>query len=200
MYGIYEGGEVIAQFVAPLTVKSNRPIFMADTLSLHRKVSRRTAQRWEIETNLMPLTTTANDLFVNFVVNGYSEPMYIVMPQNYGVIKRRTSTAATTASGAEGASVVTLAGHNGLIPKGTFIKFDNHDKIYMTTADIVAIDNQLSIYPELRKPVAGGTVMKYRDDVIMKGLYDTDVVTGMVFTDGILMDNGTIKIVEKLEL
>lgn len=201
MYGIYDPdtGETLAQFVAPMTVKSNHPIFMADTLSLHRKVSRRTAQRWEIETNLMPLTLTANDLFVNFVTSGNSEPMFIVMPQNIGVIKRRTCTAAITATGSLGASSVTIAGHSGLVPKGTFLKFANHDKIYMATNNMEA-ETTLNIYPELRMAVPGGTAVSYLDDVIMKGLYDTDVVTGMVFTDGILMDNGTIKIIEKLQV
>jgi hypothetical protein len=200
MYGIYDLTDgLLAAFVAPLTVKSNQPIFSADTLSLHRKVSRRTAQRWEIETNLMPLTLTANDLFVNFVVNGHSEPMYVLIPQNMGVIKRRTSTAIVSATGAVGASVVGISGHNGLVPKGTFIKFANHDKVYMTTTDAVALDSTVGIYPTLRTTLTGGQTMSYLDDVIMKGLYDIDVISGMVFTDGILMDNGTIKIIEKLQ-
>jgi hypothetical protein len=196
MYGIWNGTEVIARFVAPLTVKSNHPIFMADTLSLHRKVSRRSAQRWEIETNLEPLTGTANDLMVNFVTSGYSEAMEIVMPQNMGVIKRRTSTSTCTASGAEGASSVSVSGHNGLIPKGTFIRFNNHLKVYMTTTDVDVGDGTMGIYPPLLQSVSNS--FYYRDSVIMTGYYDIDTVIGMVFTDGILMDNGTIKIIEKL--
>jgi hypothetical protein len=199
MYGIWDGTQVIAQFVAPMTVKSNRPVFMADTLSLHRRVSRRSAHRWEIETNLMPLTLTANELFVNFVVNGHSEPMQILMPQNMGVIKRRSSTAACTATGALGASSVAVAGLNGLIPMGTFIRFANHNKVYMTTTDLnTGGSGILNIYPELRVAVST-TTMNYLDDVIMEGLYDIDTISGMVFTDGILMDNGTIKIVENLQ-
>jgi hypothetical protein len=199
MYGIWDGSKVLAVFVAPLTVRSNRPVFMADTLSLHRHVSRRSAQRWEIETNLMPLTTTAEELFVNFVVNGHSEPMQIVMPQNIGVIRRRTSTAAITATGALGANTVDLLGANGLIPMGTFIKFANHDKIYMTKTDSDTLVTTAGIYPDLRVVVPAGTAVQYLDDVIMQGLYDTDTITGMVFTDGVLMDNGTIKIVENLQ-
>jgi hypothetical protein len=199
MYGIWDGTKVLAQFVAPLTVRSNRPVFMADTLSLHRHVSRRSAQRWEIETNLMPLTTTAEELFVNFVLSGHSQTMEVVMPQNIGVIRRRTSTAAITASGALGANTVGLSGANGLIPMGTFVKFANHDKVYITTSDSDTITVTAGIYPDLRVAVPAGTAMQYLDDVIMKGLYDTDTITGMVFTDGVLMDNGTVRIVERLQ-
>jgi hypothetical protein len=125
--------------------------------------------------------------------------MEVVMPQNIGVIRRRTSTAAITASGALGANTVGLSGANGLIPMGTFVKFANHDKVYITTSDSDTITVTAGIYPDLRVAVPAGTAMQYLDDVIMKGLYDTDTITGMVFTDGVLMDNGTVRIVERLQ-
>ena len=40
--------------------------------------------------------------------------------------------------------------------------------------------------------------MTYADNVQMQCLYDTDVVSGMVYSDGILMDTGQIRLVEKL--
>jgi hypothetical protein len=54
----------------------------------------------------------------------------------------------------------------------------------------------LHIYPQLRKNVAQTTVIKYQDDVIINLKYDTDTVIGMVYEDGMLMDNGTIKLIE----
>jgi hypothetical protein len=36
------------------------------------------------------------------------------------------------------------------------------------------------------------------DDVQLSCLYDTDVVSGMVYSDGIQMDVGTVRLVEKL--
>ena len=63
IYGILKEGtqDVIAQFAAPMSMRSNRPIFSSDTLSLKRDISERPAQRWELETNLVPLSYTAED-------------------------------------------------------------------------------------------------------------------------------------------
>lgn len=194
-YGIYEGSELLALFTAPMTVKSNHPIFMSDTLSLKRDVTRRNAQRWEIETGVEPLTMKANDLFVNFVTKGYGNTVTIKLPQNIGVIKTRTSVSTPTGVGSKGASSVTVSNNSGLIPKGTFIQFSNHTKVYMTTTNLTN-NGSLGIYPFLSADV--NTTFKHRDDVFMPCLYDTDVVSGMVFTDGILMDNGTIRLIERL--
>jgi hypothetical protein len=196
MYGIYVGGAVIAKFVTPMTVRSNRPVFASDTLSLSRQVSRSAAQRWEIETKLEPLSFNAQDLFVNLVTQGYSEAVTIITPQNYGAVQARTSTSAPLGTGSAGATIISVSGNTGLIPKGTFIKFTGQDKVYMTTADRDG-NGTVGIYPALLATVTG-TVFQHRDDVLMTCLYDLDTISGMVYTDGILMDVGTVKMVEWL--
>lgn len=196
MYGIYENGKVIARFTAPMTVRSNQPVFVSDTLSLKRFISRRSAQRWEIETGLEPLTSSAGDLFVNLVTKGYSETVTVLMPQNYGVKHNRTLSSTTvTATGTAGASSVTVAANTGFIPKGTFVKFNSHSKIYMTTSDR-STNGTVSIYPPLVANASG--TMYCGDDVQLSCLYDTDVVSGMIYSDGIQMDVGTVRLVEKL--
>lgn len=196
-YGIFENGAVIAQFVVPMTMKSNSPIFTSDTLSLKRKVGRRTAQRWEIESKLEPLTTGANDLFAHLVVNGHSETMQCIVPQNIGVIKARTSTSTPTATGAVGTNILAVTGNGGVIPRGTFIRFANHSKIYMLTAPLVGSGN-MQIFPTLRVAV-NAVSFNHRDNVIMNCLYDTDTISGMVFdNDGLLMDVGTVKLIERV--
>ena len=194
-YGIYDNGEVIAQFVTPMTMRTNQPILSSDTLSLKRHTVRRKAQRWELETQLEPFSTGAQDLFVNMVTKGYSDLVQIIVPQNYGVIKARTSKSVPTAVGAVGVTAITVTGNVGLIPKGTFIRFHSHSKIYMLTSDLVG-EGQMNIYPTLRTAVNG--TFTHRDDVIMNCLYDTDTVIGMVYEDGILMNPGTVKLIEKL--
>jgi hypothetical protein len=196
MYGIYENGEVIARFTTPLTIKSNQPVFVSDTLSLKRFISRRSAQRWEIDAGLEPLTTDAQDLMVNLVTKGYSETVTVIVPQNYGVVKARTASGTPVVSGVAGQSqVVISSGLSGLLPKGTFVKFSNHSKVYMTTANLTG-NGVLTLFPPLVSNVAGG--MTYEDNVQMGCLYDTDVISGMVYSDGILMDTGQIRLLEKL--
>jgi len=195
-YGIYENGAVIAQFVVPMTLRSNQPVFASDTLSLKRQTGRRTAQRWELETRLEPLAVGAEKLMVNLIANGVSETVNIIVPQNRGVVKRRTSNSTPTATAAVGATQIPVLNNVGLIPMGTFIRFANHSKIYMLKADLTGTGT-MSIYPTLRTAVAGVS-FAHRDDVIMPCLYDTDTVIGMTYEDGILMDAGTVKLIERL--
>ncbi len=194
-YGISENGVLIARFAAPLQVRSNQPIFSSDTLSLKRSITRRAAQRWEIESNLEPLVGGANDLFVNLVANGYTETVSVRMPQNYGVVLRRTSSVNPVAVGLKGSTSVAVTGNAGLIPKGTFVRFAGHSKVYMTTADLNN-GGTMPIYPSLRANV--NEAFNHRDDVLMPCLWDTDTISGMVFTDGIVMDVGKVKLIERL--
>jgi hypothetical protein len=197
LYGIYENGKVIAGFAAPLTVRSNQPVSVSDTLSLKRQISKRAAQRWEITTSLEPLSYDANTLFVNLVTKGFSETINLIMPQNYGAKLKRTATVAITATGTANSTQMPTSGLvTGIVPAGTFIKFANHSKIYMLTSDLTS-SNILNIFPALMVGVTSQS-FTYKDDVIMSALYDTNVARGMVFSDGILMDMGSITLIEKL--
>lgn len=202
-YGIYENEKVIVKFAAPLTVKSNQPISVSDTLSLKRQITKRAAQRWEITTNVEPLSYGSQDFFVNLVTKGFSNsaPVTIVMPQNYGAIKARTATEALFAYGTQYSSQVIVSGFtSGLLPKGTFINFGSGTKVYLTTSDLTA-NGALNVFPNLIASIgsAGSPVaLAYKNDVYMDCYYDTETVTGMVYSDGILMDPGTITLVEKL--
>lgn len=196
MYGIYDGAQVIAKFAAPLSVVSNVPVAITQSASLKIHAQRYSTQRWEISANLEPLSFGAEYLMALLVTKGHFSPVDVVMPQNYGVIKRRTSVATVTATGSIGDSNVVIAGNAGLIPLGTFVKFSNHNKIYMTTGDRDG-NGAMGIFPTLRTAVSA-TSTKHRDDVIAKFMMDTDTVIGMTYTDGILMDLGTIKLLEDL--
>jgi hypothetical protein len=200
MYGIVENGEVVAKFAAPLTVRSNKPFYASDALSLKRTVSTRAAQRWEISTGLVPLSDGAQRLFVLMVTQGVSKNVMVKVPQNYGVIKARTlsSTApVTTGSAAASNSSVAVINHNGFIPRGTFVKFANHGKLYMTTSDLNG-NGTMNIYPELRVTVPTATAFSHGDDVHVNFLFDTDTVSGMRYSDGILMDPDTVNLVEAI--
>lgn len=196
MYGIQVDGIVCAQFVAPLTVKSVQPVFSSDTMSLKRRISKRAVQRWEIQANLMPLSFGGHTLMVDLVTKGKDTEVTAVMPQNYGVIKARTNSATPSATGTAGATSITVIGVSGIIPRGTFIRFANHSKVYMTTNDRSG-NGIINIFPELRATLTG-QLMHCNDDVILSCYYDLEQVSGMVYTDGILMDLGQITLVEKL--
>jgi hypothetical protein len=201
MYGIYEDGKVIAQFATPLQVVSNVPVFVSDTLSLKRFVSKRPAQRWEIESSVEPFSSNAQNLMVSLITKGSFEAVSVVMPQNYGAVFSRVAVGAgtTLVSGTAGSTQLNLTatGFSRLvIPKGTFIRFQNHAKIYMTTTDVNG-SGSINIFPELRVNLSN-VGMNWQDNVIGSFFYDTDVIKGMQYSDGILMSIGTLRLVENL--
>lgn len=197
MYGIYDGSSVIARFTAPITVKTNQPTSVSDTLSLKRQAVRRAAQRWEITSGLEPLSYSGQALFVMLVTKGVSETLQALMPQHFGAKAARTSTStiAVATAAAAGATQVTIKNNTGLIPKGTFIRFGNHSKVYMTTNDVTN-NGTFSLYPPLRTAVAVDATIAFKDDVYLNCRFDQETVSGMVFSDGILMDVGTITLLE----
>jgi hypothetical protein len=197
MYGIYDAGRVIGTFMAPMTVRSNRPVFVSDTLSLKRRVRERPAQRWELETALVPVSHDGQDLLVTLVTKGVSKTQQVLFPQNVGVIRARMlSSTVHFATGTIRSTQVSVSSHNGYIPKGTFLRFSNHSKIYMATSNLTN-NGTLNIFPELRVAV-GGHEMYSGDNVLGQFYFDTDNVQGMVYTDGILMEMGTVRMVEAI--
>jgi len=202
-YGIWNGSKIIARFCAPMKVVSNVPVFLADSMTLKRSVVKRTTQRWEIETALEPLVTGAEDLFLDIATKGHHTSSLVTVPQLISVRARCTAKTANDyvikAVGTLNSSTITLSLNvtNGLLPKGTFFKFAGIDKVYVTTADRTG-NGTVSIFPPLREAVSQALQIFYREDVVMPVYYDTDTMTGMAFTDGILMDLGVVKLVEKL--
>jgi hypothetical protein len=195
MYGVYENGQVIGVFTAPLTVKSNQPVFVSDSLSLKRSRQKRTGQRWEITTGIRPENQDANDLFALFVEKGYTNPIDILMPQNTGSRHKRVRGTPPVATGSlDGDTIVVST--TSKIPRGTYIRFGNHSKIYLTLSEKSAA-GVVKIYPTLQQAVVNQS-MKWEDDVIMPAYIDLDTTVGMSYSDGILMDLGTVKFVEAL--
>lgn len=196
MYGILKDNKIIARFVAPISLVSNIPCFVKDSLSLKRDIGARSAQRWELTTNLEPLTENANKLFSLLVNNGPTKPFQVVIPQNVGVIRSRNTTINDTlASGVYNSDTITVV-TSGSIPEGTLVKFNNHDKLYMTTTDRSG-NGTVKIFPRLRESISSA-IMYWQDDVVLNMFADTDMIRGMSFSDGVLMDNGAIKFIEAL--
>jgi hypothetical protein len=173
---------------------------MSESLSLKRDTSIRPVQRWEFETKLVPQSFTAADLFVHITLHGNHTSFDVAMPQVYGskiVANRSPGTGSVSVNGVLGDRTVTLTSITGVIPKGLFIKFANHSKIYMVEE---ARDGNgvLKIFPGLVANVPQNTLINAGDIVKGSFLYDLETVIGMSFIDGVLMDNGTIKLVEAL--
>jgi len=187
--------------VAPFQITSNEPVFSSDSVSLKTRRVSQNAQRWELEFGIVMQDASS---FLPDMLLGWSDTVTMTMPQlnvRGTTISSGTSTSAVTVSGAHSAgdSTITLTGANGTIAKGRFIKFANHDKIYLVTSEYSG-SGDINIYPSLRSAVPDTTVLAYRDsdNIILTAYRDVTNVTGITFADGVLSDAGTINLIEAL--
>lgn len=187
--------------VAPFKITSNEPMFSADSVSLkHRRISTG-AQRWELEFGVV--MQDASSTFAD-MVSTFDDAITMTMPQlnvRGEIISSGTSTASILVSAQANAnsSTVALSGANGTIAKGRFIKFNNHDKIYIVTSEYSGTGS-LSIYPSLRANVPALSSLQYRDSdpIILTAFRDITNINGITYTDGILSEAGNINLIEAL--
>ncbi len=200
MAGIITPNGVI-QFAAPMSINSNQPVFVADSVNLKRYTASMGVQRWEIETNVEPSSTSA-DYLIHSVSNGYSEVFNVEMPQPY----RGTSiypTGTLPAFASAGTYFVRVSSI-GNLNRGDFISFTNYNKVYLITAISSYGGNPsypgvytLTVFPRIMSEISNGT-LNYGNNVIFKARYDTDSMIGIKYIDGILSDPGTVKLVEAI--
>jgi hypothetical protein len=199
MAGIIENGVVKVRFVTPMSVVSNQPVFVADSLSLKRQVISQGVQRWEIETNLEPSNNSA-DFLLHSVSNGYEKVFDIQVPQVY---KRYGNTdsaeiVSVSSNAAVGDDTISVVS-NGTLSKGEFIRFTNHDKLYLLMSDLTTGGNSnVKIFPKLRSSVPLNTVVVIGKSVVMKARYGLNTVLGISYIDGVLSDPGTVTFIEAL--
>lgn len=196
----YEGLPI----AAPLTFESNEPIFESDTVSLRPQRVSQGAQRWELEFALSTVGSEA-DLMLGSILS-VTTSKTMVMPQMLFVDRTITTTVTPTVStaGAVGdSSIAVVSSETGkTLPKGSFIQFANHSKIYITTAAVTvngATPVTLSIYPTLRATTNVGVFIRTPTTATkpqLTYLTAVDNIRGITYEDGVLVSLGTIRILE----
>jgi len=196
----YEGAKILA----PLTITSNEPMFDVDTVSLKKQRATQNAQRWEVSFGVIAEPSTQVDLFISSVDN-LDTVTTMIMPQLTEVDKLNTLTHTSTAvdgSYSAGVNVVGIsaATTTGLLPKGSFIKFSNHGKVYVTTSDTTFTSGSanVNIYPSLRTSITSSDFVRTGSECLFTYLRSIDQQTGITFTDGVLASVGTIDLIEAL--
>lgn len=212
MYGILKSvtntgsdDELSGVFVAPMTVVSNKPAFASDTLSLRHLVSSHNTQRWEIESNLAPSNDGA-EAAINMIENNTSNLIYVRVPQIYRkspvVVGYSISLSADAPAGT---SLLNLTGTASLpaymLPRGEFITFAGDPKVYMildpgTPSGYNSIN--VKITPSLAASRSIYDVVTYGNLVTMECYYDPNTILGIKYTDGILTDPGSVKLLENI--
>ena len=191
-----------ASILAPFKITSNQPIYETDTVSLSKQRASQGAQRWELTFTTATSDATEADMLVG-MITGLATASTMTMPQIPSAVKGNTAGVSLVISAgvAAGLSAVTVVS-DGIIKKGSFIKFSNHDKIYMVTADVAAsvalAPVAVAIYPSLRTAVAITDTFKTGSSAILTYYRDIDSTQGLTFTDGLLSNAGSISLTEAI--
>ncbi len=207
LFGILKGGaventgldsELSVVFSTPLTITSNQPVLAADTLSLRRKTMGQRGQRWEIIANICP-TVGSNAYLLHSVFHGHEKTFQVRMPQ---IPKLPYSNAALTTEAAFTKGETTLSYDRettGDLIAGEFICFSNRKKVYLVMA--VDTENQeFEIFPPLIENMDVGETIYHGDKVTLYAKAETSTGLGMTFIDGLLMDPGTITLIEDVNI
>jgi hypothetical protein len=241
--------EIECVFSTPLSIVSNQPAYVQDSMNLKRKASSQNVQRWEIEANLAPSVGDPKAM-VHALLNGYDSIIYVRMPQLYGLKLTQTAgstvnagsfvvgraytiavagTTSFTAIGAANNTVGTSfvatgvgsgtgsATANNIVVAanvaanlntvnatgvdklviGEFIRFSSDSKVYLVVASGSGGSN-IKIKPPLRNALTSGATITVGNSVTMQARYDSTVSLGISYTDGVMSDPGSVKLVEAL--
>jgi hypothetical protein len=197
----FEGADI----VTPFTIYSNQPSYDVETVSLKIQRASQGYQRWELSFTTVLADDKQVDSFLHQLEN-FDSNNTMVMPQFEKPLSEFTcdsDTPGIAIAGSTGDTSIWISGASadGIIPKGMFFKFSNHDKVYVTTNSIDLAGNlarELEFYPALRSAVSTGATLELDDQCVLTYKQDINNMTGMTFSDGIIANSGTIVLIEAL--
>jgi len=193
--------------VAPVTFRSNQTVWTVDKLdkSIDRTVH--PAQRWELSFGI--ITDTKENLAFNALTTDFGSKNQMIMPSlNYAAAISTAKPSATqikvSAGASAGVSTINIKNSSTLCGAriGTFIKFANHNKIYVLTGNTSIPDSDpshpITFFPALKYAVDADVTVTFYDDVVLNYYYDDSMMQGITYRDGILTGIDRISIIEAI--
>lgn len=145
------------------------------------------AQHWSFKLQSPSMTRAEFMADYSFLVqlDGQVTSFTIIPPEIGSARGTASGTLTNDATVAAGQSACQTDGGSGTLLKGDLIKFSNHDKVYMVTADktISGTNDAISFYPPLVTGITNSTTVTY-DNVPVKVYMDKDEVKFITQTDG----------------
>jgi len=179
-------------------------MYEVDTVALKKQRASQDVQRWELSFGTVGTADTQVDIFLGSVVGVQSTETMIMpqLPQVDAASTVNSTSIALPGSTAAGSTtaVISSSATLGLVPKGSFVKFSNHDKVYVTKTDtdFSGGDPTMSFYPKLRVALTSANLLLVGASVDLTFYRAIDSQKGITFTDGVLSNVGTITVIEAL--
>lgn len=147
-----------------INVTSRSSNVMTETRSGRRQVRSIGAQRWAFTAQYNELKREEFAPVFAFIMtlDGQLNTFTIVPPVISTTSGTATGTALTNGAHSIGDNTIAIDGITGTLKAGDFVKFSNHDKVYMVTADRNAA-GILNIRPGLLASVADNTTITYNN-------------------------------------
>lgn len=145
-----------------IEITDNEAVFMSEAQSLQTNARSIDGHRWEISGTYPLLTRAQAATVMAYIksVRGSSSTFTLVLPEYSNANGTVSGTVLANGAAAAGATSVTIDGITGQINAGDFVKFANHNKVYMVTADRNGA-GAMSISPPLREAVADNEGVTY---------------------------------------
>jgi hypothetical protein len=193
--------------LAPLSIRSNEPFFSSDSVSLkHQRISMN-VQRWELDFTVS-YTGSENELFYDNVTN-IVNVQTMTMPQLVSVDRLATTTVNGTVVSATTANTVLVpvvsSQTGGILPRGAFIQFSNHSKIYMVNNTVTTNTTSfnVSLFPRLQVDLAGGETVYFPGGSVgsqpQLSFFDgAENINGITYSDGQIIALDKVSIIEAI--
>ena len=148
--------------------KSNTQTRTTQTLSGRTQRKQINSQFWSFKLVSVPLSRDNYMPVMAFVMkqSGKFDSFTVVPPIVGSTSGSASGTPTITQSYAAGVSDVRSNGGSGTLKTGDMIKFSNHDKVYMLTADVnqdASSEDYISIFPSLRTAIDSSTTITYNN-------------------------------------
>ena len=180
--------------IAPVSFESEQKVLSTKTWSSREERVTMDGQRWRISFGLEPDEGAS---LLPHLVASFGDEFDFIVPQPDAPSQDNPNNAliveGTSEIGTNRVDIKTSDWRN-LINRGRFIKFGNHNKLYMV---VNITSDAIFIYPNLVSEVRDGfTLFCGTENVEMRAQYDTSMTKGITFSDGLLSDPGTVTLVE----
>lgn len=196
MTSYYFGGQEIQ---TPVVVETDELLFANDTISMKQDRIKGTSQRWRVSFSLIPHDDPTDDgVAFGLRLLAQTTPQTMPFPQFHPGLPSVLNFT-TKGNVVAGISSITLAGDASSLKAGRMVKFSNHSKVYMvlTTAPSGS-DTTVTFYPSLQSNVPNSSLMSAGSGVTFRYLIDLDMRPGITIEDGVIVNQGTISLVEAL--
>ena len=145
------------------------------------------AQKWSFKLQSPAMTKADMMADYSFIVQQDGQyGSFTIVPSEIGSTRgTATGTLTNDATVALGQSAAQTDGGSGTLKKGDLIKFSNHDKVYMLTADVTisGTNDAISFYPPLVTAITDSTTITY-NNVPIKVFQDKDQIKFITQADG----------------